>query len=66
MSIVSTKNPWHWVSISGRMIDVRPDDNLAFIDRMAHKYLGTDYQRRTPREVFTIQIDRVSPTKRWG
>jgi PPOX class probable F420-dependent enzyme len=66
VSIVSTKNPWHWLSISGRVIDIQPDHDLAFIDRMARKYLGKDYERRTPREVFTIAIDRVSVPRRPG
>ncbi|HEX6547138.1 MAG TPA: pyridoxamine 5'-phosphate oxidase family protein [Candidatus Dormibacteraeota bacterium] len=61
ISIVSTKDPWHWVSISGRVVDIRPDDDLEFIDRMAQKYTGRDYQRRGPREVFAVAIDRVSP-----
>ena len=66
VSIVSTKNPWHWVSVSGRVIDIQPDEDLAFIDRMSRKYVGSDYQRRTPREIFTIAIDRVSPSRSWG
>src|SRR5437588_259065 len=61
ISIVSGKNPWHWLSASGRVTDIQPDDNLAFIDRMSRKYTGADYQRRSPREIFTIAIDRVSP-----
>ncbi len=65
VSIVSAKNPWHWVSISGRVVDIRPDENLAFIDRMAQKYLLTRYQRRTPREVFTIEVDRVGSAASW-
>jgi PPOX class probable F420-dependent enzyme len=64
ISIVSTKSPWHWVSVSGHVVDIQPDHDLAFIDRMSRKYLGTEYQRRTPREVFTIAIDRVSPSAR--
>ena len=66
VSVVSTKNPWHWVSVSGRVIDIHPDDNLKFIDRLSQKYLGKDYERRTPREIFTIAIDRVSPSRKWG
>jgi PPOX class probable F420-dependent enzyme len=66
VSIVSLKNPWHWVSVSGRVVDIKPDDNLEFIDRMSHKYVGGPYQRRTPREIFKIAIDRVSPTREWG
>ena len=50
--------------MSGRVIDIKPDENLAFIDRMARKYTGREYQRRTPREIFTIEIDRVSPNDR--
>jgi PPOX class probable F420-dependent enzyme len=69
MSIVSGKNPWHWLSLSGRVVDIRPDNNLAFIDRMSQKYTGAEYQRRSPREIFTIAIDRVSPSseslRRW-
>lgn len=64
ISIVSAKNPWHWISVSGRVVDIKPDANLEFIDRMARKYTGKDYQRRTPREVFTVEIDRVSPSER--
>jgi len=66
VSIVSTKNPWHWLSVSGRVVDIQPDDNLEFIDRMSRKYTGSDYQRRTPREIFKIAIDRVSSSGEWG
>jgi PPOX class probable F420-dependent enzyme len=66
VSVVSTKNPWHWVSVSGRVIDIEPDQDLAFIDRMSRKYTGQDYQRRTPREMFTIEIERVAPLRKWG
>jgi len=64
ISIVSTGNAWHWVSLSGRIVDIKPDDNLAFIDRMAHKYTGQPYQRRAPREVFTVASDRVATSQR--
>jgi PPOX class probable F420-dependent enzyme len=60
VSIVSKNNPWHWISISGRIIDIQPDHDLEFIDRMAAKYTGKAYERRTPREVFTVEIDRIS------
>ena len=66
VSIASTKNQFHWLSASGRVVEFRPDVDLAFIDRMSRKYLGTDYGRRTPREVFVIEIDRVSDSGGWG
>jgi hypothetical protein len=46
--------------------DIKPDENLAFIDKMSRKYTGQDYQRRSPREVITIEIDRVSSSGQWG
>jgi hypothetical protein len=66
VSIVSTKSPWHWLSISGRVVDIQPDTNLAWIDRMSIKYVGQPYQRRGPREVFTIEVDRVGHSGTWG
>jgi PPOX class probable F420-dependent enzyme len=66
VAIVSNSDPWHWVSISGRVVDIQPDTDLVFIDRMAEKYTGKSYQRRTPREVFSIEIDRVSSTGNRG
>ncbi len=63
--IVSTTDPWHWLSVSGRVVRIEPDENLAFIDRMSQKYTGQPYQRRTPREIFTIEIDRVNNVP-WG
>ena len=66
VSIVSIKNPWHWLSVSGRVVDIQPDEDLAFIDRMSQKYAGKTYERRTPREIFTVAIDRVSSSGQWG
>ena len=60
VSIVSNNNGWHWLSVSGRIVDIQPDENLAFIDRMAQKYVGKSYERRSPREVFKVAVDRVS------
>jgi nitroimidazol reductase NimA-like FMN-containing flavoprotein (pyridoxamine 5'-phosphate oxidase superfamily) len=66
VSIVSTKNRWHWLSVTGRVVDIQPDDNLEFIDRMSRKYTRPDYQRRTPREIFKIAIGRVSSSGQSG
>ena len=65
VSIVSTKTPWRWLSLSGRVVEIRPDEGLAFIDRMSVKYTGQAYQRRKPREVFVIEIDRVGHSGSW-
>jgi hypothetical protein len=60
IAIVAVANPWHWLSLSGRVVDIRPDTDLEFIDRMSHKYTGSPYPRRTPREVFEIEIERLT------
>ncbi len=60
ISIVSLDDPWHWLSISGRVVGIHPDEGLAFIDRMSQRYTGRGYPRRTPREVFEIAIERVT------
>ena len=65
ISIVSTRTPWRWLSISGHVVNIRPDVDLAFIDRMSQKYVGQAYQRRTPREIFEIEIDRVRHSGTW-
>ena len=59
VSIVSTKTPWRWLSISGRVVDFHPDEGLEFIHRMSQKYVGQPYQRPGPREVFVIQIESL-------
>jgi general stress protein 26 len=65
VAIVSTKTPWRWLSISGRVAEIRPDEGLALIDRMSQKYSGKAYERRTPREIFVIDIDRVGHSGNW-
>ncbi len=60
ITVVSPGNAFHYLSISGRVVHVRPDHELEFIDRMSHKYVGTDYNRRTPREVFSVEIERTN------
>lgn len=59
VSVVDPANQFHTVIISGVVTDIHPDENLAFIDEMSRKFYGTDYERRTPREVFVITPTRV-------
>lgn len=66
LSIVSTSNPFSWLSASGRVIDITPDHNLEFINRMSQRYTGSAYGRPGAREVFTIEIDRLSHSGAWG
>lgn len=60
VSVVDGANPWRWVSISGRVVEIRPDTNLVFIDELSRRYTGRDYVMRTmEREIFVIEPERV-------
>ena len=60
VSVVDRANPWRWVSVSGRVVEIRPDTGLAFIDKMSRRYTGRDYMMRDmEREIFVIEPDRV-------
>ena len=60
VSVVDRANPWRWVSVSGRVVEIRPDEGLAFIDKLSRRYTGRDYMmREMAREVFVIEPERV-------
>ena len=60
VSVVDRANPWRWISVSGRVIEIRPDEGLAFIDKLSRRYTGRDYMMRTmDREIFVIEPERV-------
>jgi len=47
------------VSLIGRITEIRDDDGLKHIDRLAHHYLGRDYpQRERPRVNAWMTIDQ--------
>jgi PPOX class probable F420-dependent enzyme len=52
LSIVDPDNPYHSVSIRGRVVEVTEKGADAHIDKMAKKYMGVDsYPLRKPSEV---------------
>ena len=65
VSIVSTKSPWHWLTVSGRVVDIRPDEGLLFINKMSQKYTGSAYGRNGARERFFIEVDSVKHSGQW-
>lgn len=67
VSVVDRDDLWRYVIVRGRVSDIRPDEGLAFIDKMSMRYVGQPYFRReSPREVFYITPDfvRTSPGRR--
>ena len=60
VSVVDRTNPWRWVSVSGRVVEIRPDTGLAFIDKLSQRYTSRPYAMRTmEREIFVIEPERV-------
>jgi PPOX class probable F420-dependent enzyme len=61
VSVVDKQNMWRFVTISGRVTEIKPDAGLAFIDKMSRRYTGADYRFRDfEREIFVITPDRIN------
>lgn len=61
VSVVDHADPWRSLVIRGRVVDIWPDENLASIDRLSQRYVGTPYRRRDlEREIFVIEPDAVN------
>jgi len=60
LSVVDRDDDWRFLIIRGRVVDTRPDEGLAFIDKMSLRYTGQPYGfRERAREVFVIEPDHV-------
>jgi len=67
LSVVDADDPWRFLIIRGRVTDIRPDEDLAFIDKMSLRYVGAPYSRRgSQREVFVITPDHVQASRGRG
>jgi PPOX class probable F420-dependent enzyme len=61
VSVVDHYDDWRFVVVRGHVIDIRPDVDLEFIDRMSMRYTGAPYRRRdSEREIFVIEPDHVT------
>jgi PPOX class probable F420-dependent enzyme len=64
LSVKDKTDDWRYLIIRGRVVDFRPDKDLAFIDRMSMRYTGQPYRRRGfEREVFVIEPDHVQAAR---
>ena len=63
MSILDPQNPYRYLEVRGRVVEITEKGADEHIDRLAKKYLGVDkYPRRQPGEVrliFKIEPQRV-------
>jgi hypothetical protein len=54
-------NPFRYLSVSARVVDVHDDVDLAVIDHLAQRFVGGPYRDRTGRrEVFVLEPTRVT------
>jgi len=65
LAIIDPENPYRYLEIRGRVVEITEQGADAHIDRMAKKYLGKDkYPFRQPGEVRVIY--RITPTSSSG
>ena len=57
LSIIDQDNPYEQLLIRGRVVEVRPDDDLAFLDSLAMRYTSAAFPRRKwkQRAVYVIE-----------
>jgi len=64
ISVVDRSDDWRFLIIRGRVVATRPDEGLAFIDKMSMHYTGGPYGfRGKPREIFVIEPDYVRASR---
>ncbi|HKA32185.1 MAG TPA: PPOX class F420-dependent oxidoreductase [Candidatus Binatia bacterium] len=65
VSVVSTDNPYLEAQFRGRVVDVRPDPDLATMDRISRKYTGRAFPfRQSPqRIVMVIEVEWARTAK---
>ena len=64
LSIVDPENPYRYLELRGRVVEIEPDPERAFINKMAKKYLGEDvYPWHRPgdeRIVIVVEPERTT------
>jgi PPOX class probable F420-dependent enzyme len=59
LAVTAFDDPYDQLQVRGRVVEVRPDDDLAVLDRLSEKYLGGPFPRRrwSQRVVLVIAPD---------
>ena len=65
LSIVGFRNPYDEAMIRGRVVERRPDPDLAVMDEISQKYTGKPFPWRSPegRVVLVVEADHVTARK---
>jgi PPOX class probable F420-dependent enzyme len=63
LDMVDTANPWHWLSVRGKVVEITEEGALEHIDKLSKKYTGNDkygaHQPGDVRVICKISTDRV-------
>lgn len=64
VSILDPDDPYRYLEVRGRVVEIEPDPEKAFLDQLAGKYLGLDtypyeQRRNVDRVILHIQPDHV-------
>ncbi len=57
LSVLAFENPYDQLLVRGRVIEVRPDPDLAVLDEFSLKYLGVPFARRKWSERVVLVIE---------
>jgi PPOX class probable F420-dependent enzyme len=65
LSIVDFRDPYEELQLRGRVVERRPDPDLAIMDPVSHKYIGKPFPMRSyeGRVALVIEIDRARYAK---
>lgn len=60
LSVVDLDDPYRMAAVQGRVVEVRPDPENAFMDVLSHKYTGKPFPHRAPSRVcFVIEVEHA-------
>lgn len=64
MSMIDMENPYRYLEVRGHVADISNDEDNAFIDSMANKYLGEEkypfHQPGDHRVVVTVDVEHTT------
>ena len=61
LSVNDLKNPYRMAAVQGRVVEVRPDEDCRYMDRLSHKYTGAPFPMRGPDRVcFVIAVEKAA------
>ncbi len=62
MSIQDPDNPYRYIGLQGKIVEITEEGGYNHINKLSHKYNGQDYPK-TPGEVRVIY--KIEPTQVW-